>query len=84
LGENLPNLVTLLAKLRQQQRRPKFDKSFEKKSRFHSDTGGQQKGIRWSVPDRLLKQGCQIFLGTMYQNGKNAPNYHRIYQMILK
>jgi hypothetical protein len=23
-----------------------------------------------------VDQGCQIFLGTKYQNGKNIPNYH--------
>jgi hypothetical protein len=23
-------------------------------------------------------QGCQIFLATTYQNGKNIPNYHKI------
>jgi hypothetical protein len=26
-------------------------------------------------------QGCQIFLGTKYQNGKNITNYHELYQM---
>jgi hypothetical protein len=26
-------------------------------------------------------QGCQIFLGTTYQNGKNIPKNHKIYQM---
>jgi hypothetical protein len=29
------------------------------------------------------KQGCQIFLGTTYQNGKNIPNDHKIYQMAI-
>jgi hypothetical protein len=29
-------------------------------------------------------QGCQIFLGTTYQNGKNIPNGHKIYQMATK
>jgi hypothetical protein len=29
-------------------------------------------------------QGCQIFLGTKYQNGKNIPNYHKLYQMFIK
>jgi hypothetical protein len=24
-------------------------------------------------------QGCQIFLGSTYQNGKNIPNGHKIY-----
>jgi hypothetical protein len=27
------------------------------------------------------KQGCQICLGTTYQNRKNIPNNHKIYQM---
>jgi hypothetical protein len=26
-------------------------------------------------------QGCQIFLGKTYQNGKNIPNDHKIPQM---
>jgi hypothetical protein len=30
------------------------------------------------------KQGCQIFLGTLYQNQENIPNYHEIYQMATK
>jgi hypothetical protein len=29
-------------------------------------------------------QGCQIFLGTTYQNGKNIPKDHKIYQMATK
>jgi hypothetical protein len=29
-------------------------------------------------------QGCQIFLSTTYQNGKNMPNDHTIYQMATK
>jgi hypothetical protein len=29
-------------------------------------------------------QGCQIFLGTPYQNGKNIPNEHKIYQLAIK
>jgi hypothetical protein len=29
-------------------------------------------------------QGCQIFLGTMYQNGKNIPDNPEIYQMATK
>jgi hypothetical protein len=29
-------------------------------------------------------QGCQIFLGTKYQNGKNIPNYHELYQMSIQ
>jgi hypothetical protein len=30
---------------------------------------------------RTFRQGCQIFLGTTYQNGKNIPNDHKMYQM---
>jgi hypothetical protein len=29
---------------------------------------------------RTQLKGCQIFLGTKYQNGKNIPNYHELYQ----
>jgi Tfp pilus assembly protein PilF len=29
-------------------------------------------------------QGCQIFLATTYQNGKNTPNSQKIYQMAIK
>jgi hypothetical protein len=29
-------------------------------------------------------KGCQIFRGTTYQNGKNVPNGHEIYQMTVK
>jgi hypothetical protein len=29
-------------------------------------------------------QGCQIFLGTKHQRGKNIPYYHELYQMSLK
>jgi hypothetical protein len=29
-------------------------------------------------------QGCQIFLGTKYQNVKNIQNYHKLYQMSIK
>jgi hypothetical protein len=29
-------------------------------------------------------QGCLIFLGTKYQNGKNVPNYLELYQMSIK
>jgi hypothetical protein len=28
--------------------------------------------------------GCQIFLGTKYQNGKNIQNYHELYQVSIK
>jgi hypothetical protein len=29
-------------------------------------------------------QGCQIFLSTTYQNGKNRPKDHKIYQVATK
>jgi hypothetical protein len=29
-------------------------------------------------------QGCQIFIGATYQNGKNIPNDHKIYQMAIQ
>jgi hypothetical protein len=29
-------------------------------------------------------QGCQILLGTTYQNGKNIPNFHKTYQISTK
>jgi hypothetical protein len=34
--------------------------------------------------DKALFQGCQIFLGTTYQNGENIPIEPKIYQMTLK
>jgi hypothetical protein len=47
----------------------------------------------WSqcVGREVLKQGCQIFLGTKYRNGdkytklpQNIPNDHKIYRMTIK
>jgi hypothetical protein len=39
----------------------------------------------------VVIQGCQIFLGATYQNWEkytkrqhNIPNYHEIYQMVMK
>jgi hypothetical protein len=29
-------------------------------------------------------QGCQIFLGTKYQNRENIPNQHKIFQISTK
>jgi hypothetical protein len=29
-------------------------------------------------------QGCQIVLGTTYQNGKNLTNYHKLHQWDIK
>jgi hypothetical protein len=31
-----------------------------------------------------LAQGCQIFRCTIYQNGENIPNAHKIYQSAIK
>jgi hypothetical protein len=36
------------------------------------------------LPKRSLGRGCQNFLGTTYQNWKNTPNFHEIYQMATK
>jgi hypothetical protein len=40
----------------------------------------------WWIPVSATagKQGCQIFVGTWYQNRKNVPNQHEIYQMVIK
>jgi hypothetical protein len=37
--------------------------------------------ISFDKSESALEQGCQIFLGTKYQNGKNIPNYHKPYQL---
>jgi hypothetical protein len=37
----------------------------------------------WRHED-LLDQGCQIFVATTYQNGKNIPNIQKIYQIFRK
>jgi hypothetical protein len=29
-------------------------------------------------------QGCQIFIGTTYQNGKNIPNNHQVHHRAVK
>jgi hypothetical protein len=51
------------------------------------------KKLRFQIEERslsrllnpwLVNQGCQIFLGTTYQNGKNIPNNHKIYLMDTK
>jgi hypothetical protein len=59
-----PKLVTLIA--------GKKTWSFETWKRFSSSACFHpcRKNVCW--------QGCQIFLGTTYQNGKNIPNYHKI------
>jgi ribosomal protein L27 len=34
----------------------------------------------WTTTTKMCAmQGCQIFLGTKYQNGENIPNGHKIY-----
>jgi hypothetical protein len=38
----------------------------------------------WSQRLLLCTQGCQIFIATAYQNGKNIPNNQKIYQMAIK
>jgi hypothetical protein len=40
--------------------------------------------MRERLSVKHLEQGCQIFLGTKYQNGKNIPNYHELCQMFIK
>jgi hypothetical protein len=37
-----------------------------------------------SFKKQFQGQGCQIFLGTTYQNGKNIPNNNKTYQMSKK
>jgi hypothetical protein len=32
----------------------------------------------------MFGQGCQIFLGTTYQNGENVPKNKKNYQMVTK
>jgi hypothetical protein len=34
--------------------------------------------------DEGRNRGCQIVLGTTYQNGKNIPNVHNIFQKYVK
>jgi hypothetical protein len=31
-----------------------------------------------------LAQGCQSFVGATYQNGKDVPNDHKIYEIVIK
>jgi hypothetical protein len=39
--------------------------------------GGEAQGV--------AGQGCQIFLGTLFQNlRKNVPNEYKMYQMVIK
>jgi hypothetical protein len=44
----------------------------------HTDGGGPKRGGFFLMTGR--RQGCQIFLGTTYQNGKNVPKNHKIHQ----
>jgi hypothetical protein len=37
-------------------------------------------GALGSEPIRL-EQGCQIFLGTIFQSGRNIPNDHKTFHM---
>jgi hypothetical protein len=42
----------------------------------------QKKGLERGVGGG--EQGCQIFLSTTYQNGRNMPNDQKIYQRAIK
>jgi hypothetical protein len=54
-------------------------------TQFFADPGirAQEKETKKRVGTRS-PQGCQIFLGTKYQNAKNIPNYQELYQMPIK
>jgi hypothetical protein len=41
----------------------------------------RSKGLIFSATTQSEDQGCQIVLGTTYQNAKNIPNKHKIYKM---
>jgi hypothetical protein len=48
-------------------------------------------GVFWKIHNLTFGHGCQIFLGTTYQNGQNfnkwpqnIPIRHKIYQMAIK
>jgi hypothetical protein len=42
-------------------------------------------GLATALVYLLDHQGCHIFLGTIYQNGKMCvPNNHKTYQMVTK
>jgi hypothetical protein len=45
---------------------------------------GGNKSTEWGAWNAFQDQGCQIFLGTIYQQGENIPNYHKIYLMAVK
>jgi hypothetical protein len=40
--------------------------------------------LRYFFSCTVHVQGCQIFLDTTYQSGKNIPNGHKVYQMAMK
>jgi hypothetical protein len=40
--------------------------------------------LQVSVLKAYLRQGCRIFLGGIYQSGKNIPNNQQIYLMAMK
>jgi hypothetical protein len=65
-----------------------FGANFSGKSKIGFSVLGSSLHRRYSDfhEARILNriQGCQIFLGTKYQNGKNIPNYHKLYQMSMK
>jgi gamma-glutamyltranspeptidase len=50
----------------------------------HSRIEPNKKYLTSLSPVFALHQGCQIFLGTTNQNGKNIPNDHKIYQLATK
>jgi hypothetical protein len=43
----------------------------------------KQHGAAVSQEDALM-QGCQIFIGTTYQNRKNIPNDQKLYEIATK
>jgi hypothetical protein len=46
-----------------------------------NDLSQPQTFLQFRFKDSAVPQGCQIFLGSKYQNGKNLPNDHKIYQI---
>jgi hypothetical protein len=70
---------------------PKWRRSrLEKCHRQNYDWAGMpnESGIiktRGPTPStEVNSRGCQIFLGTWYQNRKNVPNQHKMYPMVIK
>jgi hypothetical protein len=61
--------------------------AFSRKQRTAFSEGGDRQIFGGkAVAECLSKsiQGCQIFLGTAYQNGTNIPNDPKIYQKAIK